>query len=612
MPGRAGGLLAGLAGRIAELRRARGRLGDLIGVAAVAGAAALAALLLMTTTPFRFVENFTYDLRVALMAPRAQNEFVIVKMDDAALKVMREASPCHCLSPINKVWLADLIAALDAKGVRAVGVDYLLDTWASPEEFRDFQARLATVKAPVIAAVDPNYRPGVDYPVDPQIRYADARALVRMDYDDVLRHYDPKPGRMRSLASEVAVAVGARPPTEPFAIRFRRPYAGASAENAGAIAPSYSAAFAPFLPDAFFKGKIAMIGAVSRSAHADADTLKEDMHTTPLRFLAGHFEGTPGIEVHTHALSQMLAGDRIRTPNRFVIAMIVFGFALGGAALGRGTVRWWAAIAIVLVGLAAAAATAAGLFYAFAFVAPMTAPSAAFAFAFFVMSRLSAAELDSQRAFYSSTLQRYLAPQVIDNIVEGRAAVKIGADRREITVMISDLENFSSLVARLPLEQFQEVINGYLDGILEILWRHGAMIDKMTGDGVIVMFGAPVPFEDHADRALAAAREVDAFAEVYRAQMVEKLGFFGATRMGLDSGVGLVGNFGGERRFNYTAYGEVVVIAARLEATNKAFSTRILFSNETRRRASKTEGVVFVGEVDLKGVPQPIPAYTLE
>lgn len=611
MPGRSVGLVTKLLARLAELRKARGAWSGVAVAAGVALAATLVSLALSATTPFRFVENLTYDQRVALMAPPAQDEFVVIKMDDDAMNAMRDASPCHCLSPINKIWLADLLANLDSKGVKAIGVDYLLDTWASPQEFQEFSRRIANVKAPIVAAVDPSYRPGVDFPVNPKLRYADARALVRVDYDDVIRRYDPLPGKTRALAAEVAAAVGATPPTKSFAIRYRRPYPGASGENAGAIAPSYSAAFVPVLPDTFFKGKIAFIGAVTRSAHNDSDTIKEDMHSTPLRFLAGHYDGTPGVEVHVHALSQMLAGDRIKTPSPLAAGLIVLVAALGGAWLGQGAVRWWAAIGMVLGGLALAVAAAFAVFGWFSFVAPLTAPGVSFAFAFFVMSRLSAAELSSQRAFYSSTLERYLAPQVIDNIVEGKEAVKIGADRREITVMISDLENFSNLVATLPLETFQVVINGYLDGILEILWAHGAMIDKMTGDGVIVFFGAPVAYPDHADRALVCAREIDVFAEAYRARMIEQHGVFGATRMGLDSGVGLVGNFGGERRFNYTAYGEVVVIAARLEAANKTFGTRILFSEATRRLAPDAGDIRAVGEIQLKGVPLPIAAYTV-
>ena len=578
----------------------------------VALAAAVVALALNGTTPFRFVENLTYDLRVALTAPAAQNDFVIVKMDDAADNAMRDASPCRCLAPINKAWLGDLLAALDKKGVRAIAVDYLLDTWnPSSGEFEDFSRRIANIKAPIVVGADPALKPGIDYPVSPKLRYADARALVHLDYDNIIRHYDPLPGKKRALSAELAAAIGVTPPTQPFAIRYRAPYAGATAENTGAIAPSYSAAYASVLPDSFFKGKIVYIGAVARSAHADADALPEDMHATPLRFLAGNDVGMPGVEVHVHALSQMLAGDRIRVASPLVVALIVFVAGLGGAALGQGGVRWWAAIGIVLGGMALSFAVAFTTFAWFAFVTPMTAPGVSFAFAFFVMSRLTAAELSSQRAFYSSTLERYLAPQVIDNIVEGKEAVKIGADQREITVMISDLENFSNLVATLPLETFQVVINGYLDGILEILWAHGAMIDKMTGDGVIVFFGAPVPYADHADRALICAREIDVFAEAYRVRMLEQHGVFGQTRMGLDSGVGLVGNFGGERRFNYTAYGEVVVIAARLEAANKTFGTRILFSEATNRLATEAGPTRAVGEIQLKGVPLPIAAYTV-
>jgi class 3 adenylate cyclase/CHASE2 domain-containing sensor protein len=611
MADRPSGLLARFAASLSQLRQARGAWADAAIVAGVATAAALAALALSTTAPFRFIENLTYDLRVAHIAPKPPSNFVIVKMDDAAINAMKDASPCHCLSPINKVWLAELIAALDAKGAKAIGVDYLLDTWAPGGEFEEFEKRLANVKAPVIAAVDPSYRPGIDFPISKKLRYADARALMTVDFDDVVRRYDPRPGRTRALAAEMAAALGANPPNNDFAIRYRRPYAGAAGENEGAIAPSYSAAFVPVLPDSLFKGKIVMIGAVSRSSHSDADTIKEDMHTTPIRFLRGNYYGTPGVEVHMHALAQMLRGDRIRAPGALWAGIIVLAAALGGAALGRGTNRWWVAIAIVLVMLVGATAAAILVFYWFSLTAPVTAPSIAFAFAFFVMSRLAAAELNSQRAFYSATLERYLAPQVIDRIVEGRAAVKIGADQREITVMVSDLENFSNLVAGLPLETFQVVINGYFDGLIEILWKHEAMIDKMTGDGLIVMFGAPVSFPDHADRALACARDIDVFAEKYRAEMLAKHGIFGHTRMGLDSGIGLVGNFGGERRFNYTAYGEVVVIAARLEAANKTFGTRILFSGATQRQAKSAGATRAVGEIDLKGVPIPIEAYTL-
>ena len=594
------------------LRAARGKgWTDFAVTAIVVMLSTVAALFLNTTTPIRFIENLTYDLRLSGGAPAAQPQFVIVKIDGEATKAMAEVSACHCLAPIDKAWLGDLIASLDDKGAKAIVVDYLLDTWSSPEEFADFDSRVAKVKAPIIVAADPGMKAGVDFPMSAKLHYADARALMHVDYDDVIRRYDPNPSQYRALATEVGIlTTGMKPLTAPFDIRYRKPDASVSAENAGSISPAYSAAYVGFLPEALFKDKIVFIGSVTRSASADSDAPKEDMHATPMRFLPGHQQGTPGVEVHVHALSQMLAGDQVRRPGVIWDAILVLSAALAGALLGRSTQKWWTSVAIVLAIVGVTSFMSFELYQRVALMVPMTAPAISFAFGFFILSRLAAADLQNQRAFYSSTLERYLAPQVIDRMVDGREEVKIGAEEREITVMITDLENFSNLVASLDLETFEGVINEYFDGIIDLLWKHEAMIDKMTGDGIIAIFGAPVPSEDHADRAIACAREIDTYALAIRQKMIARGITFGYTRMGLSSGIGLVGNFGGERRFNYTAYGEVVVVAARLEAANKTFSTRILFSGDTLRLAKRDIPVVSVGEIDLKGVPHPIPAYT--
>ena len=602
-----------LAARLESLRARLGRRARLLDAGVVAGlsaAAALVALALGLSTPVRFVENLAYDLRLSLGAPPNATPMVIVKLDDAAIEAMRARSPCRCLAPIDKVWLADLLVSLGAKGVRAIGVDVLLDTWKDPAEFAEFEKRTAGLSTPVVAVVDPGMKPGVDYPVDPKLHYADARALVSSDYDDVIRRYDPRPSRLRALSAGLAQVVGGRAPAAPFPIRYRRPDPGLTAENLGAIAPSYSAAFVPLLPPELLRGRIALIGAVTRSAHADSDSIKEDMHMTPLRFLPGHFGGTPGVEVHAHALSQMLAGDRVLRPGWAAAAALAFLAALGGALIGRATLSWWLSTAIIAAGILAYLLAGFGLYAGLAVMIPVAAPAIAFALAFFLLSRLTAARLAGERAFYSSTLERYLSPQVIERIVDGAEPVKIGAEEREITVLVSDLESFSTLVADTEINRFSVVINAYFDGLIDILWKHEALVDKMTGDGVIALFGAPVLQPDHADRALACARDIAAYARAYSAKMAGEGIRFGRTRVGLNSGVGLVGNFGGERRFNYTAYGQVVVIAARLEAANKEFDTTTLFSQDTFALAKRVDDVRPVGETRLKGVSQPIAAYT--
>ncbi len=598
------------------LDRLRARLGgrakvlDAAVLGVISAGVAVAALLVGLTTPVRFVENLTYDLRMSLAAPPNATPMVIVKLDDAAIDAMRARSPCRCLAPIDKVWLADVIAALSAKGVKAIGIDVLLDTWKDTAEFTEFEKRTAALTTPVVAVVDPGMKPGVDYPVDPKLRYADARALVSNDYDDVIRRYDPQPGRLAALSTAVAHVVGATPPMTPFQIRYRKPDPALGAENLGAIAPSYSAAFIPLLPAELLRGRIALIGAVTRSAHADSDSIKEDMHMTPLRFLPGHFGGTPGVEVHANALSQMLAGDRIVRPGWIGAALLAFLAALCGGLIGRVSLSWYSTTAIIIAGVVVYLLAGFGLYAGFAVMIPEAAPAIAFALGFFLLSRLAAARLAGERAFYSSTLERYLSPQVIERIVDGAEPVKIGADEREITVLVSDLESFSTLVADTEINRFSVIINAYFDGLIDILWKHEALVDKMTGDGVIALFGAPVLQPDHADRALACARDIATFSKAYSAKMAAEGVRFGRTRVGLNSGMGMVGNFGGERRFNYTAYGQVVVIAARLEAANKEFDTTTLFSHDTFILAKVVDDVRPVGETRLKGVVQPIPAYT--
>jgi class 3 adenylate cyclase len=606
-------LASKIAARLEAVRKqlgGRAKLLDVAVLAVVSAGAAIVALLLGFSTPVRFVENLTYDLRASLGAPPNATPMVIVKLDDAAINAMRERSPCRCLAPIDKVWLADVIAALSAKGVTAIGVDVLLDTWKDTDEFLAFEKRTAGLPTPIVAVVDPDMRAGSDYPVDPKLHYADARALVSSDYDDVIRRYDPRPGPLPALSTALAQTLGAKLRPGPFQIRYRKPDPALTAENLGAIAPSYSAAFISLLPAELLRGRVALIGSVTRSAHADSDSIKEDMHMTPLRFLPGHFGGTPGVEVHANALSQMLAGDRIVRPGWIGAAALAFLAALGGGLIGRATLSWWLSTAIIAAGIGVYLLASFGLYAGMAVMIPVAAPAIAFALGFFILSRLAGARLAGERAFYSSTLERYLSPQVIERIVDGAEPVKIGAEEREITVLVSDLESFSTLVADTEINRFSIVINAYFDGLIDILWKHEALVDKMTGDGVIALFGAPVMQPDHADRALACARDIAVYARAYSAKMAAEGIKFGRTRVGLNSGVGLVGNFGGERRFNYTAYGQVVVIAARLEAANKEFNTTTLFSQDTFDLAKVLDDVRPVGDTHLKGVAQPVPAYT--
>lgn len=574
----------------------------------IALAVTLVTLVWDRTAPAMFVENFTYDMRMAYAAPKPSGNIVIVKMDDPSMLAMQEQSECRCFSPVDKTWIADLVATLSAKGAKAIALDILFSAWRTDEEFTSFVEKTQNLQTPIIAAVDPALSPGDDYKVAPKLRLANPNALVARE-DDVVRVYDPQPNGIASLAADLARVQGIEPPNDPFIMRYRRPIE-TTGENRGALAPSVSAHLVRDLPDSFFKDKIILIGRVTRFEEG-ASGILEDMHNTPLRFTAGHEDGTPGVEVHAHALEQMQAGDKVHIPGLMWLAISVLIAALGGAALGRSTFRWWVATLVVLAAIVIGVTGSFLALLQFQVMVSMLAPLTAFALCFFIQSRLAATQLQEERKLYSTALERYLAPQVIKRIEDGEP-MTIGAERREITVMVSDIENFSTLVGEASMEDLALIMNGYFDGLYEVLWKHEAMLDKLTGDGVIVLFGAPFRYEDHADRAIECAKDIVLFSEEYRKEVQAKFGRkLGRTRMGLHTGTCLVGNFGGEKRFNYTAYGETVVIAARLEAANKETDTHILFSDSTMSHAKRANAEArLVGEIKLKGVVQPVPSYT--
>lgn len=579
----------------------------------VAVAATLLALLFERTTPARYVESMTYDLRIAFSAPPARDDFVIVKIDERAIEDMRANSACGCISPIDKTWLVGVVEVLTQHGAKAVGIDYLFDTWQSDAEFAEVARRLVQIRMPVVVATHPDLVPGKDYPVLPGVRYGDARTLVRDDYDDVVRRYDADPGEIPAFAVAIADALGASSTRkDKFLLRFRAPHPGARNDNAGAIAPSFSAADIALLPAQFFAGKTVLIGRVTRSVGVDAENLREDLHVTPLHYLVGHLDGTPGVEVHAHALAQILEGDSVYLPSLPIVALVVLVAALAGAGFGRSVSGWARSVRWLVAGIVVSAAGGWGAMAAYQWMFPMVTPLTAFALSFFVVSRVAATQLSDERKLYATALERYLAPQVIRRIEDGSEPVQIGAGTRDITVLFTDLENSSTFTAETPVEQFTPIINEYFDGLFEVLWRHEAMLDKLTGDGVVVLFGAPVLHADHADRAVACARDIDAYSNVFRAEVERKYGRkFGRTRMGVHSGPALVGNFGGQRRFNYTAYGQTVVIAARLEAANKEFDTTVLISEATRTRLRDPSRLRALRPLQLKGVPQPIDTYTI-
>jgi len=205
-------------------------------------------------------------------------------------------------------------------------------------------------------------------------------------------------------------------------------------------------------------------------------------------------------------------------------------------------------------------------------------------------------------------LARYFSPSLVDCLAAEADDIDLGAQRRDITSMFTDIASFTTLVERLEPATIGPLLNDYLTGMTEIVFEHGGTLVKIIGDGLNVLFGAPTDQPDHAERAVACALALDTYAEGFRERWRANGVSVGPTRFGIHSGPALVGNFGGGRFFDYTAYGDTINIAARLEAANKQLGTRICVSGSVAGRISSFRGRP-VGQVTLRGRSEPLTAH---
>src|SRR6478736_7666968 len=185
-------------------------------------------------------------------------------------------------------------------------------------------------------------------------------------------------------------------------------------------------------------------------------------------------------------------------------------------------------------------------------------------------------QAEAERAYAS--LSRFFSPNLVQRLAGDNAAIDLAGQRREIASLFTDIESFTGLVETLEPTVLGPLLNEYLTGMTDIVFAQDGTVAKIVGDALHVLFGAPAEQPDHAARAVACALSLDEFAASFRGQCNKKGIPLGITRIGVHAGTAIVGNFGGGRFFDYTAYGDTINVTARLETANKELGTRICVS----------------------------------
>jgi adenylate cyclase len=209
-----------------------------------------------------------------------------------------------------------------------------------------------------------------------------------------------------------------------------------------------------------------------------------------------------------------------------------------------------------------------------------------------------ARRVEAERA--QAALARYFSPNLAAELASGQRQLDLSPTRREVSALFTDIAGFTGLVEALAPDTLSSLLNRYFAGMTELVFAHGGTVAKVMGDALHVLFGAPGTQPDHAGRAVACALALDAFAERFRAEAVTEGIALGVTRIGVHSGPALVGDFGGGRFFDYTAYGDTINTAARLEAANKALGTRLSVSADTTAMIPGFRGRP-IGDLALRG-----------
>lgn len=564
-------------------------------------AALVASLLTTQIALLKNLENAVADIRIAALQPpmTQSRDIVIAGITEETLKLFPYRSP------IDRAFLANLLKDLQAKGARAVGVDVLFD--APTESAKDtlLKTTLEEMKIPIF------------------ISYTTTESIVDEDQLDYLNDFVPQPLR---AAANLA--------TDPFdgAVRWIYPgetgtgmpksFPRVAAEIAGVktsatwtpIAwrppppdgaspfPVFPAHAVAVMPKAWFEGKFVLVGAILSLT---------DKHRTPLAIVDDGDRGTmPGVLIQAHALSQLLEG---RVPHQITWQKIIASsvlLALIGVGIGllqRGI------LLSVSVGLLILLILWAVGFFGFQYglpLFPLVAPSIAMALSLWLMDMMIGRAERKQRQFIQGAFSRYVSPAVVDQLAENPDSLTVKGHRQQATFLFTDVAGFTTMSEELDSSVLSDVLNEYLDGACDIVFRHQGTIDKFIGDAIMVVFNAPVPQHDHVQRAVRCALALDSYCEAFREKQVTAGINFGVTRIGIHTGEATVGNFGSTTRMDFTALGDTVNTAARTEGVNKYFGTRICCTQSVVEESGGELLFQPIGDVILKGKHTPTTLYT--
>lgn len=560
-------------------------------------------------------ERAFYDLRAYYAADLVEQDprvVLVVYTDQTLISAQKR-------SPLDRGILARTLRNLDGMGAKAIGIDILFDQ--PQDEDAELIETLRTMKTPVGVAYA-NLATNRDDIVYEQQQYLEAfqkqlagsksrPASIRLDntfgatrvWPNIVEGLPPLLGRaLMEDAGEVPPAFV----DYEGAIDYRRPkfvdeplFAALQIDLFADAEPNPEVL--PFLAEQI-RGKYVLIG---------GDIVDYDRVETTFTSVNG--EVPAGIAVHAEIISQMLDNRMLAPiPTWMLWAMAVLVVLTAAlTALLEWPARRLAPFMVVLFALFIGTPIVLQLRNVDTYGLPAFGWLIGWIMAFTAVTAAARASGAVQRNFAASALGKYIPRDIAQAIIDKPELLSLGGEKRVIFVLFSDLEGFTKMSHAIAPEMVAKLLNRYLDMLSQVVLDHGGVIDKFVGDAVVAFWGAPISRPDDGERAAKAGYALWQAGEAFRAEvaaMDPDLPKIGKTRVGLHFGEAVIGNFGGATRIQYTALGDSMNTAARLESANKALASSVMASREFAE-ASGLDWWRPMGRVVLRGRSSPVDLF---
>jgi adenylate cyclase len=581
---------------------------DLGRVVAVALVVAALAAGLQVARAWESLDDILFDVFTVADAPRPRipSPVVVVAIDEPSF------SEVGLQWPWPRELHAKLVDELVRAGASVVAFDIVFSEPSNPKGDAEL-ARAIRESGRVVLAGDVVFQDTAHFRglqrVEPLQLFREAGAAtgiasIEVGRDQVVRHFPQDPEALWRVALDGYLKAQGRSGYPANAPGPRAMVRYSDGSDVGFVSYYQALDASNLLPEGTFRGKIALVGLALKTS-PDPRRRFADTYATPfLRFSRMY---APGVEIQGQFIAAANAGR--------AILPLAWGWTLLGAALtlvaSVAVMQRWSAVRCSVFTLLAMAALLGISFLLFDQAnrwLPVALPLGV-ALGFFA-GRGTTAYLDERKRKQEirRAFEFYVAPAVVSEMTTHPERLVLGGERKELTVMFTDLAGFTSMAEGIAPEQVTRILNEHLTRMTAIILRHGGTIDKFIGDAVMAFWGAPLGDRDHALHAVQAAIEMQAEMERWRREPSGPPELY--MRVGINTGPMVVGNLGSKDRFDYTVIGDAVNLASRLESANRIYGSEILLTQAVALHVGTAIALRHVDRIRVKGKRDAIEIYT--